>query len=296
MAAFKAGFVAVLGQTNVGKSTFLNAILGRKLLITSAKPQATRNRVRLVLTTEEAQLVFIDTPGLHRPHNVLSRQVLREAFRALRGVDVIAYMVEPWGEVSSYDEAMVEKLREVEKPAILLVNKRDLARSNALEETLLAYDATECFKELIPISSTRRSNLDDAVATLVRYLPEGPPLFPADVVTDQTEAFIIAELIREKVYRYTHQEIPYAVAVAIRHLEERDDGLVEITAEIIVDKPSQKGIVIGAHGRRIKEIGTGARKEIESVLGTRVFLDLKVNVIRGWTKDRQLIRELTGSS
>jgi GTP-binding protein Era len=294
VAGFKSGFVAVLGQTNVGKSTFLNAIFGRKLLITSDKPQATRNRVRLVLTREDAQIVFIDTPGLHRPSNLLSREVLREAFRALRGVDLIAYMIEPWGEVTAYDRTVIDRLRDGESPAILLVNKIDLARGNALEETLLAYDATDAFIELIPISSTSGKNLDDALETMIRHLPDGAPLFPEDGLADPSERFLLAELIREKVYRFTHQEVPYAVAVSIRHFDERDDGLMEITADVIVDKASQKGIVIGAGGRRIKEIGSAARKDIEALLGTRVFLELKVKVIRGWTKDRQLIRELTG--
>ncbi|UCF09414.1 MAG: GTPase Era [Candidatus Bipolaricaulota bacterium] len=294
MEKHRAGFVAVLGQTNVGKSTFLNAVLGRKLLITSEKPQATRNRVRCILTTEEAQIVFVDTPGLHRPVNRLSQFVLREAFRALRGVDLLVYMVEPWGEVAAYDRTVFERLCTDDRPAILLVNKTDRARGNALEETLLAYDATDCFDELIPVSSTRGTNLEDAVATIVRYLPEGAPLFPEEMASDQSETFLIRELIREKVYQVTHEEIPYSTAVAIRHLESRDDGLLDITAEVIVDKPSQKGILIGAQGRRIKEIGSRARADIESMFGTRVYLDLKVKVIRGWTKDREQIRELTG--
>jgi GTP-binding protein Era len=296
MSEYRSGVVAVLGQTNVGKSTFLNAVLGKRLLITSEKPQATRNRVRCVLTTESAQAIFVDTPGLHRPVNRLSQFVLREAFRALRGVDLLVYMVEPWGEVSAYDRTILDRLCDDQRSAILLVNKIDCARGNALEETLLAYDATDCFAELIPVSSTRGTNLDDAVQTIVRYLPEGAALFPEDMSSDQSEGFLIRELIREKVYQMTHEEIPYSTAVAIRHMDTRDDGLLDITAEVIVDKPSQKGILIGAQGRRIKEIGTRARMDIEAMLGSRVFLDLKVKVIHGWTKDRERIRELTRPS
>jgi len=294
MSGFKSGFVAVLGQTNVGKSTFLNAVLGEKLLITSPKPQSTRNRVRCVLTTDEAQMVFVDTPGLHRPHNRLSQHVLREAFRALRGVDVVAYVVEPWGEVSAYDRSVLDRLADPARPMLLLVNKVDLARGNALEETLIAYERTGAFAELIPVSAKTGRNLDDAVETLIRYLPDAQALFPAEMRSDKSEAFLVSELIREKVYQRTHQEIPYSTAVAVRDMEERANGMLEITAEIIVDRPSQKGILIGAKGRTIKEIGSRARGDIEAMFGTKVFLDLKVKTVRGWTKDRELIRRLTG--
>jgi GTP-binding protein Era len=289
----RVGIVAVVGQTNVGKSTFLNAVLGRKLLITSDKPQTTRNRIRCILNTERAQIVFVDTPGLHRPRNRLGRHILREAHRALRGIDAMLYMVEPWGEVISADRQAFARWGDREFPILLLVNKIDLAKANQLEETLLAYAATDLFAELIPISATQGRGLDDAVTTLVDYLPAGHPLFPEDVDSEQDEAFLIGELVREKVVRLTYQEIPHSVAVRVKWLHERPDGLIEIKAEILVDRQSQKGIVVGRRGERIREIGTLARGEIEAMLGSRVFLDLIVKVDAHWTKDEERIRQLT---
>ncbi len=293
MGSFKAGFVGILGQTNVGKSTFLNAVMGEKLLITSDKPQTTRNRIRCIYTTEEAQIVFVDTPGLHEPENLLSRRILREAFRALREVDVIAYMVEPWGEVTDYDKQLFDRLPEPLPPMILLVNKVDLAKGNALEETLLAYEATGKFAELIPICATQGLGIADAINTIISYLPERPPLFPPDMKTDRSEEFLIAELIREKVFQLTYQEVPYSTAVRVKWMHERDDGILEIKAEIVVDRDSQKGIIIGKGGSLIKKIGTQARMEIEHLLGKHVFLELRVAVRKGWTRDATEIERLT---
>ena len=289
----KIGIVAVVGQTNVGKSTFLNAVLGRKLLITSEKPQTTRNRIRCVLNTERAQIVFIDTPGLHRPRNRLGRHILREAHRAVRGIDAMLYVVEPWGKVIAADQQAFERWGDPEFPILLLVNKIDMARGNQLEETLLAYEATRLFAELIPISATNGLGLDDVVETLTGYLPDGDPLFPEDVESEQGETFLITELIREKVVRFTYQEIPHSIAVRMKWLHERDDGLVEIKAEIIVDRASQKGIIVGKAGGLIKKVGTLARADIEAMLGRRVFLDLIVKVDAHWTKDEGRIQRLT---
>ncbi len=290
----KVGIVAVVGQTNVGKSTFLNAVLGRKLVITSEKPQTTRNRIRCILNTSRAQIVFVDTPGLHRPRNRLGRHILREAHRALRGIDAMLYMVEPWGKVIAADREAFGRWGKPEFPILLLVNKIDLAKGNQLEETLLAYEATNRFAELIPISATRGIGLNDVVETLTGYLPSGPPLFPDDVESEQDETFLISELIREKVVRLTYQEIPHSIAVLVKWFRERDDGLVEIRAEILVDRPSQKGIIVGKAGGLIKRIGTLARAEIEAILGSRVFLDLIVKVDAHWTKDEDRIQQLTG--
>ena len=289
----RVGIVAVVGQTNVGKSTFLNAVLGRKLLITSEKPQTTRNRIRCILNTEHAQIIFVDTPGLHRPRNRLGRHILREAHRALRGIDAMLYMVEPWGQVIAADRRTFDRWGRPEFPIILLVNKIDLAKANQLEETLLAYEATKLFAELIPTSATEGTGLDDVVETLTAYLPHGDSLFPADVESEQGESFLISELIREKVIRLTYQEVPHSIAVRVKWLRERDDGLVEIAAEILVDRASQKGIVVGKAGGLIKKIGTLARADIEAMLGSRVHLDLIVKVDAHWTKDEDRIQQLT---
>ncbi len=294
MHSFRSGFVGVLGQTNVGKSTFLNAIMGTKLLITSPKPQTTRNRVCCIYTTEEAQVVFVDTPGLHRPRNRLGRHILREAFRALRGLDLLVYMVEPWRTVSEYERLLLARVTRPDRPTILLVNKIDLARGNDLEETLLAYDATGLFAELVPISATRGTNRDEALSTITAHLPAGRPHFPPGVRVDRSEEFLVGELIREKIIQHTAQEIPYATAVEVKWMTVREDGLLEIRADAIVEKESQKAIIIGSGASMIKQIGTEARADIESLLGTRVFLDLQAKVVKGWTKDKEKIERLAG--
>jgi len=295
MSAHRSGIVGVLGQTNVGKSTFLNVVMGEKLLITSPKPQATRNRVRCVYTTDEEQIVFVDTPGLHRAQNELSRHILREAFRSLRELDVILYMVAPWGKVSDYDRTVLDSLDGEERPMILLVNKIDTARGNALEETLLAYEHMGKFRELVPISATRETNIDEVLRTLVPYLPIGPAIFPADIKIDRPVEFLVAELIREKVFGVTFQEVPYKTAVQVKWMHERNDGLMEIRADIVVDSKSHKGIIIGTQGKLIKRIGSSARPQIEALLGAHVYLELMVKIRHGWTKNASEIERLTGS-
>jgi GTP-binding protein Era len=293
---FRAGYVGVFGQTNVGKSTLLNALLGEKVVITSAKPQTTRCSVRCVLTTAEAQVVFVDTPGLHTAKTLLGRHLLRESRRSIRGLDMAAYVVEPWRRVKDQDRDAIARLTGEGFPLLLLVNKIDTARGNDLEETLLAYASLEAFAELIPVSARTGDGLDDALRTLIRYLPTSPPLFPLDTRCDRAEAFLIEERIREKVTDLTYAEIPHSVAVRVKWLREREDGMVEIKAEIVVDRESQKGIVIGKGGRLIKRIGILARADIEAFLGRRVFLELLVSVVPGWTKDEGEVRQLTGVS
>ncbi|MBE0634539.1 GTPase Era [Candidatus Bipolaricaulota bacterium] len=292
----KTGFVAVLGQTNVGKSTFLNAAIGRKLLITSNKPQTTRNRIRCVLTTDKAQIVFVDTPGLHKPGDQLSRHILREARRALRGMDLLVYVVEPWGAIPELDRKIFDEWNDIDVPIILLVNKIDQAKGNAVEETLIAYEKTGLFAELIPISAMRWQGIHDVIDTISEYLSPGLLLFSPEETSDQTEDFLIAELIREKIFRLTHKEIPYSTAVRLKWLNERDDGIIEIKAEIIVERDSQKGILIGKGGKMIKKIGSLARTDIESLLGSRVFLETIVKVKANWTNDADQIEQLTHST
>ena len=295
LTGYRTGFAGVLGQTNVGKSTFLNAVLGGKILITSKRPQTTRNRVRCVLTNDFVQIIFVDTPGLHRPRNPLGRHLVREAHRGLRGLDVLLYVVEPWGHVHQLDEETLTRWVGIDCPIILLVNKIDQARGNSLEETLIAYADTGRFAELIPISSTEGLGLDDVIRTAAAYLPEAPPLFPRDVKCDHAEEFLVAELIREKVFQLMRQEIPYSVAVQVKSMYGRDDGLTEINAEILVERESQKGMIVGKGGRMIKRIGTSARKDIEALLANRTFLRLTAKVHPGWTRAETEIRRLTSS-
>lgn len=293
--AFRAGTVAAVGRTNVGKSTFINAVLGRKVVIVSDKPQTTRNRIRCIHTSPEAQIVFVDTPGLHQPQNKLSAHLVRQAMKALAGLDELVYMVEPTGSIDPYDETVLPKVRALPCPKVLLVNKSDQAKGNALPETLLAYEQLGIFADLVPVSSVRGTNLDRALAVIVSHLPEAEPLFPPDMPTDRPLEFVAAELVREKIYLTTYQEIPYSTAVVVEHIAEREDKpLLEVYATIYVAKDSQKAIVIGAGGSKLKEIGRLAREELEAMLGKRVFLSLQVRVKPKWTEDEAEIARLAG--
>lgn len=292
---YRTGTVAVVGRTNVGKSTFINAVVGRKVVIVSARPQTTRNRIRCILTTPEAQVVFVDTPGLHQPVNKLSARLHREALRSLAGLDAVAYMVEPSGQVDSYDALMLSRIQTLPCPKVLLVNKSDQARGNALPETLLSYDRLEMFSDIVPVSSTKGTNLDRALAVIIGHLPEGTPAYEEGVSTDRPLAFVAAETVREKVYAETYQELPYATAVTIEEIEERaDPPLTSIYATVVVAKESQKAIVIGSRGAKLKEIGTQARVDLENLLGHKVFLSLHVKVKPKWTEDEAEVARLTG--
>jgi GTP-binding protein Era len=292
---FKSGFVGVLGQANVGKSTFINALMGKKLLIVSEKRQSTRHRIRCVLTLPGAQIIFVDTPGLHQPVDKLSKYLLQQAYAALSGLDVLVYMIEPWGKLHEYDEKVFDHLKDFTNPIVLLINKVDLASKEQLEETQAAYQQTGLFREIIPISCTHGVNLGVAANAIAELLPEGPKYFADDVQTDRSTEFVIAEFIREKIYQLTHKEIPYSTGVEVVHMQERDDGkIVDIIANIYVARESQKPILIGNGGRMIKEIGRLARQDIEAFLGKHVYLDLHVKVRPGWNEDEAEIVKLLG--
>lgn len=293
----KSGFVGVLGQTNVGKSTFINMILGRKVVIVSEKIQTTRNRIRCIYNDEDSQIVFVDTPGLHRPVNRLSRYLVQRAYGALQGLDLLLYMVEPWVEVQEHDREVFKRLRELEFPAILLVNKVDRAKGNAVLETLKNYGELGIFKELVPISCKAGLNLGLALRLIKESLPDGPAYFPQEELTDRSEEFLIAEFVREQVFQLTFQEVPYSTAVEVIELREREeDHLLEIYADIYVARDSQKGILVGEGGRMIREIGSRARQEIERLLGAHVYLDLRVKVRKDWVESERQIARLIGSN
>jgi GTP-binding protein Era len=294
---FKSGFVGVLGQTNVGKSTFINAILGKKVLIVSEKRQATRNRIRCIYNDPEAQIIFVDTPGLHRPVDKLSGFLLKQAFGALEGLDLILYMIEPWVAVQEYDQKMFEQMRVkgLSSPKFLLINKIDKAKGDEVPKTIENYAKTGLFDEIIPISCKLGINLGKTVQLIKNSLPEGPKYFPDETTVDRPEEFVIAEIIREKIYNLTRQEIPYSVYVEVVEVKEREERpLVEVYANIYVAKPSQKGILIGAGGKMIKEIGRLARMDLEALLGTHVYLDLQVKVREKWNEDERRIARVLG--
>jgi len=287
--------VGVLGKTNVGKSTLVNALLGHKAVIVSDKPQTTRNRIRCVLNLPEAQIVFLDTPGLHKPVDTLSHYLIKQALSTLEGLDAVLYLVEPWGKVKRHDVRVFEGLKALNVPLLLGINKVDQAQGNAVLETIAQHAGLGLFEEIVPISCLTGHNLDTLIALLKDRMPEAHPLFPLDQTGDRPLPFLVGELIREQVFRLTFQEIPYAVAVEVERIKRRTDKpLVEIRAFIDVARRSQRGLLIGKEGAMIKHIGQRARAQIESFLGTRVYLELKVRVVKKWNEDPAKIERLLG--
>jgi len=290
-ADFKSGFVAIAGAPNVGKSTLLNQILGEKLAITSKKPQTTRNRILGILHRPTAQLIFIDTPGIHKATRPLNVRIVDAALSALGDVDIILIVVDVANTDASSEEFLVKKLKSVKQPVVLVLNKIDLIKKPLLLELIDTWSKAHPFEAIMPVSAILGDQIAELVEAMELLLPKGPPLFPAETITDMTENFIVAEMIREKVFRLTGQEIPYSTAVSIDSLSESKKGaLVTIHATIHVERASQKGMVIGKNGSRLKMIGTEARKEIERMMGTKVFLKLFVRVQKNWSKDTKSLR------
>ncbi len=281
MAAFKSGFVTIVGRPNAGKSTLLNTVLGQKIAIVSDKPQTTQNKIRGFYTTDAAQIVFIDTPGIHKPRHKLGEYMVQAAKSAIGGVDLLFYIVdakEPYGAGEAY---IIQSLpRDV--PVFLLLNKVDLLRKEDLFALIEAYGKRFPFAEIFPVSALRGDNVEALLAAVIGYLEPGPCFYPEDMVTDQPERAIMAEIIREKVLELTEEEIPHAVAVEMLEVKERDNGMVYAAANIYVERESQKGIIVGKHGAMLKQIGQRARKDIEVLLGSKVFLELWVKVKKGW--------------
>ncbi len=289
---FRSGYVAILGRPNVGKSTLLNQILSEKVAIVTPKPQTTRNRIVGVKTTEGAQIIFVDTPGIHRPRERLGQFMVREALRTLKEVDIVLLMVEP-RRPSPAEKEILDMLSKSGRGLIvfLLINKIDRVKKAELLPIIDEYSRLYDFREIIPISALKGDGVDKLIDRIIAYLPEGPKYYPDDIVTDQLERFLVAEIIREKVMLATEDEVPYAVAVEVVQWEEKKDIIV-IGANIYVEKDSQKGIIIGKRGVRLKSIGTEARKEIEAILNTRVYLELWVKVSRDWKDSPLKLREL----
>jgi len=280
---FKSGFIAIIGRPNVGKSTFLNHVVGQKVAIMSDKPQTTRNKVQGVVTTEDSQLIYIDTPGIHKPKHKLGDFMLKVARNTLREVDVIMFMVNAEEKIGPGDRFIIEMLQNTETPVFLIINKLDLVHPEELLKIIVSYKSEYDFAEIVPISALNGSNTDRLLETLKKYLPEGPKYYPDDQVTDHPERFIISEFIREKVLHLTREEIPHSIAVVIEKIKkESDRDVVNVMTTIVVERDSQKGIVIGKRGALLKEIGTKARYDIEMLLGTKVFLELWVKVEKDW--------------
>jgi len=288
--SFTTGFVSIVGRPNVGKSTLLNAIIGEKIVITSNKPQTTRNRIQGIHNIPDGQIIFIDTPGIHAGHSRLNKSMVDVAMSAISGVDLLLLVVEA---TTPVDAGIIsEVLKGVTRPVVLVINKVDLLPvKQALFEKISSWSALYPFREIVPVSAGSGDGVGLLVETISRYLPEGPQLFPDDILTDMPEKFIVAEMIREKVFRLTRDEVPYSTAVEVESFVERENGVIAISAAIIVERSTQKGIVIGKRGDMLKQIGSQARHDIERLLATRVFLELFVKVEENWSERPSKLRE-----
>ena len=289
----KFGFVALGGRPNTGKSTLLNRLMGAKLAIVSDKPQTTRTRIIGVKNLPEGQLVYTDTPGIHRPLHRMNVRMVDAAIESLRQADVLGLVTDASARPGRGDRFMVGLLRDVKQPVLLILNKIDLVPKPSLLPLIESYRRAYGFAEIVPVCALTGDNVDRLERLFVEYVPEGQPMYPTDYVTDQPERTFVAEIVREKVLNYTYGEIPYASTVIVDHFEEPDDtGVLRVYSSILVDRESQKPIVIGRGGEMIKRIGTAARVDLENFFGTRVFLDLRVKVKAEWREDDRVLDEM----
>lgn len=288
---YKSGFVALIGRPNVGKSTLLNFLVGQKVAIMSPQPQTTRNKISGIYTDDQEQIVFIDTPGIHKPKNKLDDFMDKSSYSALDEVDVVLFMVEP--ELAGKgDQYIAELLKKIKKPVFLVINKIDKVHPDKLLSIIDSYKNLGDFAEIVPISASQGNNVSELIKTIAKYLPEGPQFYDADQLTDRPEYFIVAELIREQVLKLTHEEVPHATAVVVDRMRDHEGGKLQIEATIYVERPGQKGIIIGKKGQMLKQIGIAARQEIEALLGEKVNLRLWVKVQKNWRSDPAFLKSI----
>ncbi len=287
--AFTSGFVSIIGRPNTGKSTLLNAILGEKISIVSKRAQTTRNVIKGVKNVDNGQIVFLDTPGIHKGRGALSSFMMKEAMNSIKDVDALILLVEAAAPVPG-DLSIIKALKKTDCPVILCINKIDTVSREEILPVIESYKPLYPFHDIVPLSALKGSGVEIVLNILKGLLPEGPPFFPADMVTDQPERFMVSEMVREKVFRLTRQEIPYSTAVVVEEFSE-GPKVISIRAVINVERDSQKGIIIGRKGAMLKKIGTQARVEIERFLGARVFLELFVRVKKDWTVNERSLRE-----
>jgi GTP-binding protein Era len=293
MAPFKSGFISILGRPNVGKSTLFNRLLGDKIAIVTEKPQTTRNRILGIKNVEGGQLIFLDTPGIHQGRSELNQRMVRTAIVSGRDADVLLFLIEATAPLIEKDQQMIESFKGSGGVPFLVINKIDLVKRKNLLPIMDQYQRLHPFKEILPISAITGEGIEILLGEILKVLPESPPYYPEDVVTDQTERFWVSEIIREKVIHQCYQEIPYSTAVTIEEFKEHPEkNLVVIKATIHIERDSQKKILIGKGGQKLKKIGEVARKEVEALLGTRVFLELWVNVEKNWTQDPRALNRL----
>lgn len=288
---FKSGFAAIIGRPNVGKSTLMNHLIGQKIAITSRKPQTTRNRIQTVYTDEQGQIVFLDTPGIHKAKNKLGEYMVNVAQRTFKDADVILWLVEASTYVGAGERHIAEQLKTCKLPVILVINKVDTVKKEEVPSFIQAYRNLYDFAEIVPVSALRSQNLDTLLECIFKYLPYGPQFYDEDTVTDQPQRQIVAEMIREKALRTLDEEIPHGIAVTIDRMKERPDGnIVNIDATIICERDSHKGIIIGKQGAMLKKIGSAARYEIENMLEQKVNLKVWVKVKKDWRDSDYLIK------
>ena len=288
---FKSGFVALIGRPNVGKSTLLNYLVGQKVAIMSPQPQTTRNKISGIYTDDQEQIVFIDTPGIHKPKNKLDDFMDKSSYSALDEVDVVLFMVEP-EPAGKGDQYIAELLKKIKKPVFLVINKIDKVHPDELLSSIDSYKNLGDFAEIVPISASQGNNVSELIKTIAKYLPEGPQFYDADQLTDRPEYFIVAELIREQVLKLTHEEVPHATAVVVDRMRNHEGGKLQVEATIYVERPGQKGIIIGKKGQMLKQIGIAARQEIEALLGEKVNLRLWVKVQKNWRSDPVFLKSI----
>ncbi|MGY4690346.1 GTPase Era [Salibacterium sp. K-3] len=288
---FKSGFAAIIGRPNAGKSTLLNHVLGEKIAIMSDKPQTTRNRIQGVYTGHDAQIIFIDTPGIHKPKHKLGDFMVQSAVQTLQDVDIVLFMIDANDRYGPGEAFILEQLKAISTPVFLVINKIDQLHPDQLLEKIDGYREKADFAEVVPISALQGNNVDTLIEQITGYLEEGPQFYPEDQLTDHPERFVVSELVREKVLHLTEDEVPHSIAVYIEDMKEREEGAVYIAAVIVVERSSQKGIIIGKQGSMLKEIGKRARADIESLLGSNVYLDLWVKVQKDWRNSRFQLNE-----
>ncbi|MFC4808238.1 GTPase Era [Paenibacillus sp. GCM10023250] len=289
---YRSGFVAIVGRPNVGKSTLINEVIGQKIAIMSDKPQTTRNKIHGVYTTDHSQIVFLDTPGIHKPTSKLGDFMVKSAIGTLGEVDAALFLIDVSEGLGGGDRFIIEAMKKVKTPVFLVMNKIDKIEPDALLPLIVQYKELYDFAEVIPISALQGNNVNTLLKVLGDYLPEGPQYYPADQVTDHPEQFVCAELIREKILHLTREEVPHSIAVTIEDMRVQDNGVVYIGAVIFVERDSQKGIVIGKQGALLKQVGKEARRDIETLLGSRVFLELWVKVKKDWRNQDRVLKDL----
>ncbi|MGE5559451.1 MAG: GTPase Era [Chloroflexota bacterium] len=288
----RSGFVAIVGRPNVGKSTLLNALLGQKIAIVSDKPQTTRNRILGVLSTPQAQAILVDTPGIHKPQHKLGKYMVDVSQRVLGESDIICHVVDATADIGPGEHYIIQQIKDIVAPVLLVINKCDLSNQQAATDLAAKYLALHEYDQVIFISALAAKNLDVLLEAITTRLPHGPEYYPPDMITDQPERFVIAEMVREQVFRVTREEIPHATAVVVDEVGERPGDLLFVRCFIYIERDSQKQIVIGANGKLISEIGRAARANIEAFLGRRIYLDLWVKVKKDWRDDPSSLRSL----